>query len=57
MLGVPVLTTNVSGGERNYQRDSEAGLLVGMSDDDLYNGMKEMLDNQNHELRFGKSNY
>lgn len=46
MLGVPVLTTNVSGGEEII-KDSEAGLLVGMSDDDLYNGMKEILDNQN----------
>lgn len=46
MLGIPVITTNVSGGEEII-KDSEAGLSVGMSDDDLYNGMKEILDNQN----------
>lgn len=44
MLGVPVLTTCVSGGQEIIE-DSEAGLLVGMEDEDLYNGMKQILDN------------
>lgn len=43
ILGVPVLTTSVSGGEEIIEA-SEAGMLVGMEDEDLYQGMKTILD-------------
>lgn len=43
MLGIPVLTTNVSGGQEIIE-DARAGLLVGMEDEDLYSGMKQILD-------------
>ncbi|MBK5261022.1 MAG: glycosyltransferase [Peptostreptococcaceae bacterium] len=43
MLGIPVLTTNVSGGNEIIQ-DAEAGMLVGMEDEDLYQGMKSILE-------------
>lgn len=43
MLGVPVITTNVSGGEEIIT-DSGCGILTGIDDDSLYNGMKVVLD-------------
>ena len=43
MLGIPVLTTCVSGGQEIID-DAKAGLLVGMDDEDLYDGMKKILD-------------
>ena len=43
MLGVPVITTNVSGGEEIIN-ESQAGLLTEMSDESLYEGMKKVLD-------------
>lgn len=44
MLGVPVLSTSVSGAEEIIF-DSEAGAVVGMDDMSLYNGIKMVLDN------------
>ena len=43
ILGVPVLTTNVSGG-REIIEEAEAGSLVGTGDEELYLGMREILD-------------
>lgn len=43
MLGVPVITTNVSGAEEIIE-DAECGRLLGMDDESLYNGLKEILD-------------
>lgn len=43
LLGVPVITTNVSGGAEIINT-SEAGLLVGIETEELYNGMKMVLD-------------
>lgn len=43
MLGVPVITTNVSGAEEIIE-DAECGRLLGMDDESLYNGLKETLD-------------
>lgn len=44
MLNIPVLTTAVSGAEEIIL-DAEAGMVVGMSDDQIYRGMKKILDN------------
>lgn len=43
LLGIPVITTNVSGGEEIIN-ESQAGLLTEMSDESLYEGMKKVLD-------------
>ncbi len=43
LLGIPVITTNVSGGEEII-KESQAGLLTEMSDESLYEGMKKALD-------------
>lgn len=43
ILGIPVLTTNVSGGKEIID-EAEAGLVVGMKNEDLYCGMKKILD-------------
>ena len=43
MLGVPVLTTDV-GGAREIIEDANCGMVVGMRVDDLYDGMKHILD-------------
>lgn len=43
MLGVPILTTNVSGAQEIID-EAEAGILVGMEDNDLYEGMKKILE-------------
>lgn len=43
VLGVPVLTTNVSGGKEIIE-ESKAGMLVGMEDKDIYNGMRQILE-------------
>lgn len=43
ILGIPVLTTNVSGGKEIID-EAEAGLLVGMENEDLYSGMKKILN-------------
>ena len=45
MLGVPVLTTSVSGGKEIIDT-AKSGMLVGMSDEDLYEGMKYVIENQ-----------
>lgn len=45
ILGIPVLTTNVSGAKEIID-DAAAGMVVGMEDEDLYNGIKHILDNQ-----------
>lgn len=44
MLGVPVITTNVSGAEEII-KDAECGLLVGMDDESLYLAMRNVLEN------------
>ena len=44
MLGVPVLSTDVSGA-REIIADAQAGMVVGMGDADRYEGMKHILDN------------
>lgn len=43
MLGVPVLTTDV-GGAREIIEDAQSGMVVGMEDEDIYRGMKQILD-------------
>lgn len=44
MLGVPVLTTSVSGGQEIID-EAECGMLIGMEDEELYSGLKFVLDN------------
>lgn len=44
ILGTPVLTTDVSGGKEIIDT-ADAGMLVGLEDEDLYLGMKTILDN------------
>lgn len=44
MLGTPVITTCVNGAKEIIE-DAESGLMVGMDDQDLYNGLKQILDN------------
>ena len=44
MLGTPVITTCVNGAKEIIE-DAESGLMVGMEDKDLYNGLKQILDN------------
>ena len=44
LLGIPVLTTNCAGGEEIIE-ESEVGKLVGMNEQDLYLGLKEVLHN------------
>ena len=44
LLGVPVLTTSVSGGAEIID-SCKAGLLVGIETEELYAGMKQILDN------------
>lgn len=46
MLGVPVITTSVSGGEEII-RDAECGLLTGKDDESLKKAIKSVLDNPN----------
>ena len=47
MLGVPVITTDVSGGQEIID-EAECGLIVSKeSDEELYLAMKKVLDNQN----------
>lgn len=43
MMGVPVVTTNVSGAEEIID-DAESGMVVGMKDEDLYNGLHKVLE-------------
>lgn len=43
MLGIPVLTSSV-GGSHEIISTAKCGLLVGMEDNDLYDGMKSILD-------------
>lgn len=49
VLGLPTVSTNVSGAKEILGENNEYGLVVGMEDEDLYNGLKEMLTNE--ELR------
>lgn len=42
MLGVPVLSTNVSGAEEIIE-EAECGKVVGLDDESLYNGLSEVL--------------
>ena len=51
ILGTPVLTTDVSGG-REIIDDAEAGRLVGTGDEELYMGMREILDNPEIIMRW-----
>lgn len=44
ILNVPVLTTSV-GGAQEIIEDAEAGMMVGMEDSDVYEGLKHILDN------------
>lgn len=44
MLEIPVITTKVGGAEEIIG-DSECGILTGIDDDDLYQGIKRVLDN------------
>ena len=44
MLGIPVITTDVPGGQEIIN-DSNAGMVVGIEDNELYNGLKYVLDN------------
>ncbi len=44
ILGVPVISTNCSGGEE-IVNEAECGLLTGMEDDSLYEGMRKVLEN------------
>lgn len=44
MLGIPVITTDVPGGQEIIN-DSNAGMVVGIGDNELYNGLKYVLDN------------
>lgn len=43
MLGIPVLTTDVSGAKEIIE-DAQTGMVVGMQDADIYQGMKTILD-------------
>ena len=45
ILGKPIVTTNVSG-MRELLGDSEYGLIVENNEDDIYNGLKRMLENR-----------
>lgn len=49
VLGLPTISTNVSGAKEILGENNEFGLVVGMEDEDLYKGLKEMLTND--ELR------
>lgn len=49
VLGIPTISTNVSGAKEILGEHNEYGLVVGMEDEDLYQGLKEMLTNE--ELR------
>ena len=49
VLGLPTISTNVSGAKEILGENNEYGLVVGMEDEDLYKGLKEMLTNE--ELR------
>lgn len=42
MLGIPVITTNVSGAEE-ITEEAECGKMVGMDDESLYQAMREVL--------------
>lgn len=44
MLGVPLITTNCSGGEEIIS-EAECGILTNMDDESLYQAMKKVLDN------------
>lgn len=43
MLGVPVLSTDV-GGAREIVSEAQSGMVVGMDDAALYEGLKAVLD-------------
>lgn len=43
MLGVPVITTSVSGAEEIIE-EAECGQMVGMDDESIYGAMREVLD-------------
>ena len=49
VLGLPTVSTDVSGAKEILGENNEYGLGVGMDDEDLYKGLKEMLTND--ELR------
>lgn len=46
VLGIPIITTNVPGGEEII-KDCECGILTSMEDKDLKNAIKTVLDNPN----------
>lgn len=45
ILNIPLLTTNV-GGAREIIEMSEVGMIVNSTEEDIYKGMKKILDNQ-----------
>ena len=45
VLGLPTVSTNVSGAKEILGENNEYGMVVGMDDEDLYKGLKEMLTN------------
>lgn len=49
VLGLPTISTNVSGAKEILGENNEYGMVVGMEDEALYQGLKEMLTNE--ELR------
>lgn len=53
ILGIPVITTDVSGAEEII-RDAECGMLVGREDADIYMGLKKILDNKSIILEWKK---
>ena len=50
-LGVPVLTTEVSGA-REIIADAQAGMVVGQEDQELYAGLKSVLDDPEQLIRW-----
>ena len=62
MLGIPVITTNCSGGAEIIE-EAECGILTEMDDDSLYQGIKHALDNQQlinewkEKLKFTKKRF
>lgn len=60
MLGIPVISTSVSGSEEIIG-DSGAGMVVGMDDNDLYIGLKTILSDSslltNWKIQVARNKY
>lgn len=62
ILNIPVLTTSVNGSEEII-KEAQAGMIVGIDTNELYKGMKEILDNRTlisiwkEKLNFTKENF